>query len=303
MNFTDPSPALNGAPSQTISGVKMQSPTVDDANIKLSTQEVKELNPELAQKSVEDVKSQINASSSDLTKKVDDSKSGLSDTTKGLLIGAGTGAAIGALVGKGKGALIGAASGAVVGGVAGSLSDKAKETKAKADGLGKDWNPDKYDPQSLAGNDKYVNPKTGEIGSTSKLSNVAVTGLLTGAAGAGIGALAGGKKGALIGGVSGLAIGTGASLGGVTGGALVGAGLGGGIGAVVGNGKGALIGAASGAVVGAATVKLTSVEKDMPKPNIEVPENTPRIKTVKIQNPTNTKGVEDLLNSPNSTLG
>lgn len=285
MNFQDPSPALTGAPSQTISGVKMQSPTVDDANIKLSSQEVKELNPELAKKSVDDV------------------KSGISDTTKGLLIGAGTGAAIGALVGKGKGALIGAAGGALVGGVAGSLTDNANDVKAKTEGLGKDWTPDKYDPQKLAGNDKFVDPKTGEIGSTSKLTNVVGTGLLSGAAGAGIGALVGGKKGALIGGVGGLAIGTGASLGGVTGGALVGAGLGGGVGAIAGNGKGALIGATGGALVGAATVKLTSVEKDMPKPNIEIPENTPRIKTVKISRPSDTKGVQDLLNSPNSTLG
>ena len=171
------------------------------------------------------------------------------------------------------------------------VADKTQSAIGKTDGLGKDWSPDKFRPESIAGNDKFVNAKTGMVESTSKLVKGLKGGLLGGALGAGVGAIAGGGKGALIGGLSGTALGAGLSVGGVTGGALAGGGLGAGIGGIVGGGKGALIGAVSGGAVGAAAAKLASIKKDMPKPNIPKPPSTPRIKIVKIPRPSNIKGV------------
>lgn len=222
--------------------------------------------------------------------------SNLSSGVTGALGGGALGAGIGALAGGGKGALIGAGAGVVAGGIAGSVFDKLNPKGIKPDGLGKDWSPDKFSPSSIAGNDKFVDPKTGAIGSTSKLADAAGAGLLGGAAGAGIGALAGGGKGALIGGLGGVATGVGLSVGGVAGGTLAGAGLGAGIGGIVGGGKGALIGGGAGAVLGAATAKLNSIKKDMPKPKIPKPPSAPRIKTIKIPRPDSTKGAEQLLN-------
>jgi len=171
------------------------------------------------------------------------------------------------------------------------VADKTQSTIGKPDGLGKDWSPNKFSPESIAGNDKFVNAKTGMVESTSKLVKGLKGGLLGGALGAGVGAIAGGGKGALIGGLSGTALGAGLSVGGVTGGALAGGGLGAGIGGIVGGGKGALIGAVSGGSVGVAAAKLASIKKDMPKPNIPKPPSTPRIKIVKIPRPSNIKDV------------
>ena len=215
--------------------------------------------------------------------------SNLSSGVKGAIGGGALGVGIGALAGGGKGALIGAAAGLVTGGIAGKVFDKLNPKGIKPDGLGKDWSPDKFSPESIAGNDKFVDPKTGVVGSTSKLVSGLKGGLLGGGLGAGIGALAGGGKGALIGGVSGTALGAGLSVGGITGGALAGGGLGAGVGGLVGGGKGAVIGAVSGGVVGAAAAKLASIKKDMPKPNIPKPPSTPRIKIVKIPRPSNIK--------------
>ena len=229
--------------------------------------------------------------------------SNLSSGVKGAIGGGALGAGIGALAVGGKGALIGAGVGLVTGGIAGKVFDKLNPKGIKPDGLGKDWSPDKFSPESIAGNDKFVDPKTGLVGSTSKLVSGLKGGLLGGALGAGVGALAGGGKGALIGGLSGTALGAGLSVGGVTGAALAGGGLGAGIGGIVGGGKGAAIGAVSGGAIGAAAAKLTSVQKGMPKPNIPKPPSTPRIKTVKIPRPSDTKGAQALLNLPKSRLG
>ena len=207
------------------------------------------------------------------------------------------------MAGGGKGALVGAGAGLVAGGVAGKVFDKLNPKGIKPDGLGKDWSPDKFSPESIAGNDTIVNAKTGTISSTSKLAAGLKGGVLGGALGAGVGALAGGGKGALIGGLSGTALGAGLSVGGITGGALAGGGLGAGIGGIVGGGKGAVIGAVSGGAIGAAAAKLASIQKDMPKPNIPKPPSTPRIKTVKIPRPSDTKGAQALLNLPKSRLG
>jgi len=229
--------------------------------------------------------------------------SNLSSGVKGAIGGGALGAGIGALAGGGKGALIGAGAGLVAGGIAGKIMDKLNPDGIKPDGLGKDWSPNKFSPKSIAGNEKFVNAKTGMVESTSKLAKGLKGGLLGGALGAGVGALAGGGKGALIGGLSGTALGAGLSVGGVTGAALAGGGLGAGIGGIVGGGKGALIGAVSGGAVGAAAAKLASVQKGMPKPNIPKPPSTPRIKTVKIPRPSDTKGAQALLNLPKSRLG
>jgi hypothetical protein len=321
--FTDPDPALVGPPTQTISGVTNKAPVVDNPNVKLPTQQVKQLDATTAQTQVNkvqtsvenqtsqlksaagDVTSQAQGAASSVTSQVQGAASGVTNQAQGAvggitsqaksassalngltggLLGGAAGAGIGALVGGGKGALIGGLSGATLGGVVGSL-------KSKADGLGKDWNPDKFNPTSIAGNDKVIDPRTGQITSTQAIAKVDAAkkalgaGLLGGAAGAGIGALAGGGKGALIGGLGGAAVGTGLSLGGITGGALAGTGLGAGIGALAGGGKGAIIGAVAGGALGAAAAKLSSIRSGIPKPKIPKPPSQPRIKTVKIKKP------------------
>jgi hypothetical protein len=331
----DPDPALPGPPTQTINGVANKAPVVDNPNIKLPTQEVKGLDANAAQQAASQAQgaasnaaSQVQGAAGGLTSQVQGAAdqaqglageaqsaiggaqesaggvlSNLSSGVKGAIGGGALGAGIGALAGGGKGALIGAGAGLVAGGVAGKVFDKLNPKGIKPDGLGKDWSPDKFSPESIAGNDKFVNAKTGMVESTSELAKGLKGGLLGGVLGAGVAALAGGGKGALIGGLSGTALGAGLSIGGVTGGALAGGGLGAGIGGIVGGGKGAVIGAVSGGAVGAAAAKLASVQKGMPKPNIPKPPSTPRIKTVKIPRPSNPKGATDLLNLPKSSLG
>lgn len=324
----DPDPALPGPPTQTIGGVANKAPVVDNPNIKLPTQEVKGLDANAAQQATTQAQgaasnavSQAQNAAGGLTSQVEGAAgqaqgalsnaqqsaggvlSNLSSGVKGALGGGALGAGIGALAGGGKGALIGAGAGVLAGGIAGSVVDKLNPKGIKPDGLGKDWSPDKFSPEAIAGNDKFVDPKTGTIGSTSQLAKGLKGGVLGGALGAGVGVLAGGGKGALIGGVSGTALGAGLSVGGVTGGALVGGGLGAGIGGIVGGGKGAIIGAVSGGAVGAAAAKLASVQKGLPKPKIPKPPSVPRIKTVKIPRPSNPKGATDLLNLPKSSLG
>jgi hypothetical protein len=337
--FTDPDPALVGPPTQTISGVTNKAPVVDNPNIKLPTQEVKGLDANAAQQAASKAQdaassatSQVKSVAGGLTSQVQGAAgqsqgalegaagqaqgaiggvqesaggilSNLSSGVKGAIGGGALGAGIGALADGGKGALIGAGAGLVAGGVAGKVFDKLNPKGITPDGLGKDWSPDKFSPESIAGNDTIVNAKTGTISSTSKLAAGLKGGVLGGALGAGVGALAGGGKGALIGGLSGTALGAGLSVGGITGGALAGGGLGAGIGGIVGGGKGAVIGAVSGGAIGAAAAKLASIQKDMPKPNIPKPPSTPRIKTVKIPRPSDTKGAQALLNLPKSRLG
>jgi hypothetical protein len=326
--LSDPDPALPGPPTQTIGGVANKAPVVDNPNIKLPTQEVKGLDANAAQQATTQAQgaasnavSQAQNAAGGLTSQVEGAAgqaqgalsnaqqsaggvlSNLSSGVKGALGGGALGAGIGALAGGGKGALIGAGAGVLAGGIAGSVVDKLNPKGIKPDGLGKDWSPDKFSPEAIAGNDKFVDPKTGTIGSTSQLAKGLKGGVLGGALGAGVGALAGGGKGALIGGVSGTALGAGLSVGGVTGGALVGGGLGAGIGGIVGGGKGAIIGAVSGGAVGAAAAKLASVQKGLSKPKIPKPPSVPRIKTVKIPRPSNPKGATDLLNLPKSSLG
>ena len=290
--FTDPDPALPGPPTQTISGVTNKAPVVDNPNVKLPTQEVKSLTAT----SATDAVGQVKSSATDSLNKAQGSVSGL--TSQAQSAASGT-------IGDAKNTL-NKAQDSISNVQTPSISaikpdvDKLTPTGIKPDALGKDWSPDKFNPQSIAGNDKFIDPKTGVIGSTSKLANAAGSGLLGGALGAGVGALAGGGQGALIAGLGGAAAGVGLSIGGVTGGALAGGGLGAGIGGLVGGGRGALIGggagAAAGAALAAATAKLNSIKKDMPKPKIPKPPSAPRVKTVKIKRPDSTKGAEQLLN-------
>jgi len=153
----------------------------------------------------------------------------LSSGVKGALGGGALGAGIGALAGGGKAALIGAGAGVLAGGIAGSVVDKLNPKGIKVDGLGKDWSPDKFSPESIAGNDKIIDAKTGVISSTSKLAK-SVGGLIGKAQGAASGVL--GAAGSVVGGVTGAA---GSVVGGVTGAA----------GSVVGGVTGAVGGALS----------------------------------------------------------
>ena len=333
--FTDPDPALVGPPTQTISGVVNKAPVVDNPNIKLPSQEVKGLDANAAQQAASQAQgaasnavSQVKSAAGGLTSQVQGLAgqaqglagqaqgavsgvqesvggvlSNLSSGVKGAIGGGALGVGIGALAGGGKGALIGAAAGLVTGGIAGKVFDKLNPKGIKPDGLGKDWSPDKFSPESIAGNDKFVNAKTGLVGSTSKLISGLKGGLLGGGLAAGVGALAVGGKGALIGGLSGTALGAGLSVGGVTGAALAGSGLGAGIGGLVGGGKAAVIGALSGGTIAAAAAKLASIKNGMPKPNIPKPPSMPRIKTIKIPRPSNVKSVQALLNLPKSQFG
>lgn len=308
--FTDPDPALPGPPTQSISGVTNKAPVVDNPNIKLPTQEVKSLSAT----SANDAVGQVKSSATSTITQAQGSVSGLASQAQGAASGA---------VSQAQGSVSGLTS-QVQSNVGGTISD-AKNTLNKAqdsisnaqssatskitsevdklnpkgltpDGLGKNWSPDKFSPSSIAGNDKFVDPKTGLVGSTSKLAKAAGSGVLGGAVGAGIGALAGGGQGALIGGLGGAATGVGLSIGGVAGGALAGGGLGAGIGGLTGGPQGALIGGGAGVALGAAAAKLASIKKTMPKPKIPKPPSVPRIKTVKIPRPDSTKGAEQLLN-------
>ncbi len=335
----DPDPALPGPPTQTISGVTNKAPVVDNPNIKLPTQEVKGLDVNAAQQATSQAQgaasnavSQVQSAAGGLTSQVQGATgqaqgalegavgqaqgavssvqesaggvlSNLSSGVKGAIGGGALGAGIGALAGGGKGALIGAGAGLITGGIAGKVFDKLNPKGIKPDGLGKDWSPDKFSPESIAGNDKFVNAKTGMVESTSNLVKGLKGGILGGAIGAGVGSLAGGSKGALIGGLSGTALGAGLSVGGVTGAALAGGGLGAGIGGLVGGGKAAVIGALSGGTIAAAAAKLASIKNGMPKPNIPKPPSMPRIKTIKIPRPPDVKNVQALLNLPKSQLG
>jgi len=291
--FIDPDPALPGPPTQTISGITNKPPVVDNPNVKLPSQEVKSLTATSATDAVGQAKSSV----SNTTNQVQGAASGAVSQAQGAASGT---------LNEAKSSLnkaqdsLNKAQTSVTSTVT-STTDKLNPKGSIPDGLGKDWSPDKFSPQSIAGNTKYVDPKTGAIGSTSTLAKTLGGAALGGGIGAGIGAITGGGQGALIGGLSGGAIGAGAVLGGIGGTALAGAGLGGGIGAAVGGGQGALIGAASGGVVGAAAAKLASVQKGMPKPKIPKPLNTPRIKTVKIPRPDSTKGAQTLLNLPKSS--
>lgn len=49
---------------------------------------------------------------------------------------------------------------------------KVEQPKFVKDGLGDNWSPDKYKPETIAGNTKFVDPATGGIGSTEKIAAV-----------------------------------------------------------------------------------------------------------------------------------
>ena len=136
------------------------------------------------------------------------------------------------------------------------------------DGLGDNWSPNKYRPETIAGNTKFVNPATGDIGSTEQLAAVdKLKGSLPDIpkpnipslsdfapptnitnADAALTKLTGGNIGSLN---LNSAIQSPSSLiQGATGG-LMGGGLGAGIGALAGGGKGALVGALAGGGLGA----------------------------------------------------
>ena len=114
----DNNPALNGPPSQTISGVTNKSPAVDSPNLKLQSQDAKQLDADAAKTSALKVKNSSNKS-----KDVN---------------------------------------------VVGSVDSTNKKSSYKSDGVGKNWSPNKYDPKSISGNTKYVDPKTGKVGTVAE---------------------------------------------------------------------------------------------------------------------------------------
>ena len=281
----DPDPALPGPPTQTISGVTNKAPTVDDPNIKLPTQEVKSLTAT----SATDAVGQAQTQATSLTSQAQGAVSSVTGQAQG---------AVSSVTGQAQGAVS-----SVTGQAQGAINNLTPQVgpAIKVDGLGNDWTPDKFQPSSIAGNTKYVDPKTGIIGSTSTLAKGLTGAVAGGALGAGIGALAGGGTGALAGGIGGAVAGTGVAIGGVTGGALAGAGLGAGVASIAGGNTATIVGAGvGGAALGAAVAKLNNIKSTMPKPNVPKPPNTPRIKTIKIPRPNDTKGAQALLNLPKS---
>jgi hypothetical protein len=99
----------------------------------------------------------------------------------------------------------------------------------KPNGIGKDWTPNQYNPQSISGNDTFVYPKTTKTEPTNDVVNNGIT--------------------------------------------------------------------------KTSETRLKEVQAGLPKPKVPKPVNTPRIKTIKIPRPTDSKDVTDLLNLPKSSLG
>lgn len=297
--LADPDPALKGPPTQNISGVSSKPPVVDNPNVTLPSQEVKSLSGDVKQvvadaKSPTSVDNVINKAENGLgeIKSAGDKVTGgasniLGNLGGGLVGGAVLGAGIGALAGKkiGKSALIGAAAGAATGILIGGLSKKLNPKGITPDGLGKTWSPDKYTPESIAGKNTTINPRTGAIGKVAS----------------GIGNVAKGVAGAVGGAVKAVKNVAGGVVGGAVAGAAIGAAGGAVGGAVVKNlSKGVVKGAVTGAVVGGvvggitsasknkvndAKSKLDSIKKGMPTPNVPKPPNLPRIKVVDIPKP------------------
>ena len=299
----DPAPALPGPPSQTIYGTLNKPPTVDDANMFLPSSEPKALNPSesLDKLTAEGgtVKSSVTET---VTTKSVETVSGGGATVRtsfaandprasmtyaqldALPKGAGqtefkipgkdsvttTTESVSTSVDK-----VTSASGTDV--VAKLQADTNIVSKPAIpslptppyvkDGLGDQWSPDKFKPETIAGNTKFVDPTTGNIGSTEQLAAVNnLKGSLPDVpkpnipslsdfapptnitnADAALTKLTGENIGSLN---PNSAIQSPSSLvQGATGG-LLGGGLGAGIGALAGGGKGALVGGLSGAALG-----------------------------------------------------
>jgi len=144
---------------------------------------------------------------------------------------------------------------------------KVETPKFVKDGLGDKWSPDKFKPETIAGNTKFVDPVTGNIGSTEKIAAVdklksslpeipkpnlpdlpknPIPENITNADAA-LTKLSGGNIDSIN--PASVVKPPSALVQAATGG-LLGGGLGAGIGAIAGGGQGALIGGLSGAAVG-----------------------------------------------------
>jgi len=309
----DPAPALPGPPTQTIYGTLNKPPTVDDANITLPSSEPKALNPS---ESLDKLTAEGGTVKSTVTETVttksvekvsgggvtvrtsfasDDPRSRMTqEQLAALPNNAGqtefkipgkdsvttTTSSVSSSVDK-----VTSASGTDI--VAKLKSDtnvkvetpKVETPKFVKDGLGENWSPDKYKPETIAGNTKFVDPATGNIGSTevtaaadklktslpdvpkpnipslpdiapptnisgadaalSKLSDTNIGALNPNSAIASPSELVSSAKSSVA-----------PSFGSVAGAGLLGGGVGAGIGALAGGGKGALIGGVSGLAVG-----------------------------------------------------
>jgi hypothetical protein len=300
----DPDPALVGPPSQTIYGTLNSAPTVDNPNIKLPSSEPKALNPsESLDKLTAEGGTVTSSVTETVTTKSVETVSGGGATVRTSFSAndpraSMTQAQLDALpngAGQTEFKIPGKDS---VTTTTDSISSTVSQVKTPTgtdvvsklevaskikvetpklptlekpkfvkDGLGDNWSPDKYRPETIAGNTKFVNPATGNIGSTEQLaavdklkgslpdipkpnipslSDFAPPANITNADAA-LAKLTQGNIGSLN---PNSAIQSPSRLvQGATGG-LLGGGLGAGIGALAGGGKGALVGGLSGAALG-----------------------------------------------------
>ena len=300
----DPAPALPGPPSQTIYGTLNKPPTVDDANIFLPSSEPKALNPSesLDKLTAEGGTVKSSVTETVTTKSVETVSGGgatvrtsfASDDPRAKMTYAqldalpnGAGQTEFKIPGKDSVTTTTDSISSTVSQVktptgTDVVSKLEVDSKIKVetlklptvakpkfvkDGLGDNWSPDKFKPETIAGNTKFVDPTTGNIGSTEQLAAVNnLKGSLPDVpkpnipslsdfapptnitnANAALTKLTGENIGSLN---PNSAIQSPSSLvQGATGG-LLGGGLGAGIGALAGGGKGALVGGLSGAALG-----------------------------------------------------
>jgi hypothetical protein len=300
----DPAPALPGPPSQTIYGTLNKPPTVDDANIFLPSSEPKALNPSesLDKLTAEGGTVKSSVTETVTTKSVETVSGGgatvrtsfAADDPRAKMTYAqldalpnGAGQTEFKIPGKDSVTTATDSISSTVSQVktptgTDVVSKLEVDSKIKVetlklptvakpkfvkDGLGDNWSPDKFKPETIAGNTKFVDPTTGNIGSTEQLAAVNnLKGSLPDVpkpnipslsdfapptnitnADAALTKLTGENIGSLN---PNSAIQSPSSLvQGATGG-LLGGGLGAGIGALAGGGKGALMGGLSGAALG-----------------------------------------------------
>lgn len=309
----DPDPALVGPPSQTIYGTLNKPPAVDDPNIALPDDTVKALTPSEGLDKVTESKTKVTET---ITTKTQETVTGGGATVRTSFsandprasmtqaqldaLPNGAGQTEFKIPGKNETTTtlqsvnssvssVTNASGTDVVAKLQSKTDikvatpavpKVEAPKFVKDGLGDKWSPDKFQPSTVAGNTKFVDPVTGTVGSTeitaasdklkSSLPDIPKPNIPTlpdippptniSGADAALSKLSDTSNlGSLNPNtniaspselVSSAKSSVSPSLGSIAGGGLLGGGLGAGIGALAGGGKGALIGGVSGVAVG-----------------------------------------------------
>jgi hypothetical protein len=148
----DPDPALPGPPTQTISGVNNKAPIIDDPNVELPSQEVAQLDPNAASQAASQARSAIGG----LAGQTQGLAGSVQQSSKKIINNLSSG------IKSNLSSKLGAVGGGPVGLVS-KVSKKLNPMGITQDGMGKNWSPDKYSPQSIAGNLKFVDPITGNI--------------------------------------------------------------------------------------------------------------------------------------------